>query len=73
MMNRTEEERQPCGMVGSRYTILTLTTMVIDIRIVGVELNGFIEAFEGLLRIPLLHEYTRNLDKTLCERRNEVY
>jgi hypothetical protein len=39
--------------------------MVIDIRIVGVDLDSVVEAFEGLLGIRLLHVDARYFDEGL--------
>lgn len=54
------------------YEARTLATVVIDIRIIRVVLNGVLKALERGLRISLLHMHTSNLHQTLGERGNEA-
>jgi hypothetical protein len=52
---------------------LTLATVVVDIRVIRIELDSFLEALERLRSIALLHMHTSYLHQTLCESREKVY
>lgn len=49
-----------------------LSPMIIDIRVVRILLDGFLEAGEGLVGIALLHMHGSDLDEGLCKGGDEV-
>ena len=53
-------------------TVQTLSTVVIDVRVVRIVLDGLLEALERLLGLSLFHVHTGNLDPRLRQRRQEL-
>ena len=41
---------------------LTLSSVIVDIGVIGVVFDGFLKCFKRLFRVALLHVHTRNLD-----------
>jgi hypothetical protein len=52
---------------------LTLSSVVVDIRILAVAFDRLVEALERLLRVALLHMHTGNLHQTLREIRDNAH
>ena len=41
---------------------LTLSSVIVDIGVIGVVLDGFLKCFKRLFRVAILHVHTRDLD-----------
>ena len=41
---------------------LTLSSVIVDIGVIGVVLDGFFKCFKRLFRVAILHVHTRDLD-----------
>ena len=48
-------------------TSLTLSTVIVDIRVIWVVLDGLLKSLECLLRVTLFHVHTRDFDPRLSE------
>lgn len=53
---------------GLETRTLTLTTVVVDVRVVRIVLDCLLETVEGHPRLPTLHMDTGKLYPTLCHR-----
>lgn len=54
--------------MGLETQMLTLTTVVVDVRVVRIVLDCLLEALEGHRRLPTLHVDTGKLYPALCHR-----
>jgi hypothetical protein len=50
------------------YVLITLPTVIVNVRVRGVMLRRLLEGFERFCWIALFHIDTRNLDPTLSQR-----